>query len=230
MNINSIDQHCTASIERYNFACKIAKSKSVLDIACGPGHSSRLFLAAGANSYDGVDINEEHISYAKYKYSEAHPEGNRINYHIGDTCSFNNGQTFDIITCYNITEHIYDYESAFDNLYQLLNYGGVLFISSDNRMSTRPPYLTSEYSLSGDSSIHAFTPNELLGILANSGFTVNHEKIFGQYHRKVYSKEFINKIVQSICKKCHKRDADDAVVTEVRDKVPEHFIVVATKV
>ena len=222
-----MDQYCTASIERYSFACKIAKSKSVLDIACGPGHSAQLFLAAGASSYDGVDINEEHITYAKYKYAERYPGNASINYHIGDTCSFNIDKTFDIITCYEITKHIYDYESAFDNLYQLLNYGGVLFISSNNNMSTRSPYLPGNYRLSSDSFIHAFTPNELLNILAESGFTVNYEKIFGQYQRKMYSQKFINRIVHGICRKHKKRD--DAVVKEVKDKVPEHFIVVATK-
>ncbi len=222
-----MDQYCTASIERYSFACKIAKSKSVLDLACGPGHSARLFLAAGASSYDGVDIDEDHISYATGKYAEEHPEKEKINYHVGDICSFNNGKTFDIITCYAVIEHIDDYESALDNLYQLLNSGGVLFISSDNRLLTDSFGMTNESAIPNDSHVQEFTPNELLSILTKYGFTVDHEKIFGQYQRRVYSKKIINKIVQAICKKSKRHDG--VVVSEVKDKVPGHFIVVAVK-
>ncbi|MDZ7625500.1 MAG: class I SAM-dependent methyltransferase [Ignavibacteriaceae bacterium] len=56
-------------LERYHFACRYAKGKAVLDIACGVGYSDAMFIEAGAVSYDGVDINEKIIQYAKNNYS-----------------------------------------------------------------------------------------------------------------------------------------------------------------
>ncbi len=87
-------------MERYHFACKLAKGKSILDIACGSGYSASLFLEAGIISYDGVDINEKLLEHANYKYANYAYTSGRINYHVGDICTFNNGKTFDIITCY----------------------------------------------------------------------------------------------------------------------------------
>ncbi|MCK4982243.1 MAG: class I SAM-dependent methyltransferase, partial [Victivallaceae bacterium] len=111
----------TDCMERYHFACKIAKDKSVLDVACGSGYSTSLFIKAGIRSYDGVDINEKQIAYANYRYASHAYSVERVNYHIGDLCTFNNGKTFDMITCYGVIERIKDYESAIKNLYSLLN-------------------------------------------------------------------------------------------------------------
>ena len=80
-------------LERYRFACKYAKEKSVLDIACGVGYSARMLIEAGAVSYDGVDINEKLVEYAKNNYSSE-----RINYFVGDICTFRNNKMYDLIT------------------------------------------------------------------------------------------------------------------------------------
>ncbi len=109
-----------------------------------------------------------------------------------------------------------------------MNPGGALLISSPNRQVTSP-YCSSI----GDkpaNKLHAqeFTPDELLSILNCSGFSVSKEKVFGQRQRKLYPIRFLNKIIQAVLKKLKK--SGGAAVTAVRDKAPEHFIVVATKV
>jgi len=218
----------TDSIERYHFACRIAKNRSLLDVACGSGYSTPLFIEAGVCSYDGVDIDENKIAYANYRYSNQSYLTNRVNYHVGNICEFNNGKTFDIITCFGIIEHIKEYKSAIQNLYSLLNYGGVLLISSPNRLITSPHCMSIDDKPSNKFHVQEFTPNELLSILTSSGFSISQEKLFGQHQRRVYSDKFVNKIVQTICRKSKRRNA--SVVKEVRDKVPEHFIVVATKI
>jgi len=177
--------------------------------------------------YYDFDIDKEQIAYANCRYADMAYLNNKVNYHVGDICTFNNGKTYDIITCYAVIEHIKDYESAIKNLYNLLNYGGVLLISSTNRIITSPHCTSIDDKPSNKSHSQEFTPNELLSILMGSGFSVSQEKVFGQYQRRIYSEQFVNKIVQGICKKCKKKNA--AVVKEVKDKVPEHFIVVATK-
>jgi hypothetical protein len=61
----------------------------------------------------------------------------------------------------------------------------------------------------------------------DSGFDVSQEKKFGQHQRRIYSEFFLNKIVQAICEKSKRMKG--AIVREVKNKVPEHFIVVATR-
>jgi SAM-dependent methyltransferase len=221
------EQLFTDCMERYNFACKIVNRKSVLDAACGSGFSTPLFVEAGAQSYDGVDIDREQIAYANYRYADKAYLNDKVNYHVGDIRTFNNGKTFDVITCFAVIEHIQDYKSVIKNLYGLLNYGGVLLISSPNRMITSPRCMSIDDKPANELHTQEFTPNELLEILMSSGFSISQEKVFGQYQRRLYSEKFLNKIVQGICKKYKKRNA--AVVREVKDKVPEHFIIAATK-
>ena len=55
-------------MERYLFAAKFAQGKNVLDIACGSGYSSPLFVESGAVSYLGVDINKDLVKYANESY------------------------------------------------------------------------------------------------------------------------------------------------------------------
>lgn len=217
----------TDYIERYYFACKIAKDKSILDVACGSGYSTPLFINAGSLSYDGIDIDEKQIASAKSRYAGETYLNNKANYHVGDMRTFNNGKTFDIITCYEVIEHVKDYESAIRNLYSLLNPGGVLLISTPNRLISSPDCLSIDDKPLNKSHTQEFTPNELLSTLICSGFEVNQDKVFGQHQRRVYSNKFVDKIVQAILKKVKKRDT--AVVSEVKNKIPEHFIIAATK-
>ena len=98
-------------MERYKFSTIYCKGKTVLDIACGVGYSGPLFIENEALSYDGVDINEELINNAKSTY-----KSDKIIYHLGDICTFDNDQKFDLITCFETIEHVEDYEGAIKNL------------------------------------------------------------------------------------------------------------------
>ena len=80
-------------LERYRFARKFSRGKSVLDIACGVGYAGPIFIEAGAVSYDGIDINEKLIEYAGKTYGS-----NSINYFLGDICKFNNKKSYELVT------------------------------------------------------------------------------------------------------------------------------------
>ncbi len=140
-------------LERYRFACKYAKGKSVLDIACGVGYSGPKFIEAGAVNYDGVDINENLIEYAKNNYSSE-----SINYLVGDICKFSNNKMYDLITCYETIEHVKNYEDAIKNLHSLLKPGGLLLISSPNRTVTSPNALTLNDKPSNEFHTQEFIP------------------------------------------------------------------------
>ena len=211
-------------IERYRFASMIAKGKSILDLACGEVESVPMFIEAGISSYDGVDINEKQLAVVNNKYALS----DYINYHVGDICTFNCNKTFDIITCYGIIEHVEDYESAITNCYSLLNPGGALLISSPNRRLTSPGCSSIDDKPVNQLHSQEFTPEELLWLLNNYGFIADRNSIYGQRQIRSSSNKFFNRIMHSVQRKIQR--AEDAMVTAVKDREPEHFIVVATKV
>jgi cyclopropane fatty-acyl-phospholipid synthase-like methyltransferase len=206
-------------MERYYFACKYARGKNVLDIACGLGYAAPLFIRAGANSYEGVDLKDELIQHAERRYASTH-----ASFYIGDIRTFDNGRKYDLITCFETIEHVRDYKIALANLFVLLVPGGSLFISSPNRPLTSPyaRYLTDKPA--NEFHTQEFTPDELLRELSLVGFV--EKNLYGQRQRRVYRSRFIRKIA-----KIAFGDPDEkasATVTLMR-KVPRYFIVHASK-
>lgn len=165
-------------MERYKFATRYARGKSVLDIACGVGYSAPLLVQAGASSYDGVDISEELTAYAKRRYGS-----DAVRYHVGDICFFNDGRQYELITCFETIEHVPDYKSALSNLRNLLKPGGLLLISSPNRKITSPGSFSLSDKPANEFHTQEFTPQELLLALRQAGFGANSGNVFGQRQR-----------------------------------------------
>ncbi|OGU66128.1 MAG: hypothetical protein A2W30_08440 [Ignavibacteria bacterium RBG_16_36_9] len=210
-------------IERYRFACKYAKEKSVLDIACGVGYSGPMFIEAGAFSYDGVDINEKLIDYAKNNNSSE-----RINYFVGDICTYTQNKTYDLITCFETIEHIKNYENAIKNLHSLLKAGGTLLISSPNRTVTSPNCNTLADKPSNEFHTQEFIPGELLSILNKNGFIADNRNLYGQRQRKkVYRNRYYRKIIYTLFRNPDIKTSPQ--VTQVTDKLPRYFVIVSTK-
>jgi 2-polyprenyl-3-methyl-5-hydroxy-6-metoxy-1,4-benzoquinol methylase len=165
-------------LERYKFAARYAQGKSVLDIACGEGYSATMIVAAGATSYDGVDINQNLTIYANKKYGS-----NIICYYTSDISSFDSGRRYDLITCFETIEHVPNYKSALLNLHKLLKPDGLLLISSPNRVITSPN--CNSFADKPENKFHTqeFTPDELLEMLRRSGFSAQVRDVFGQRQR-----------------------------------------------
>jgi 2-polyprenyl-3-methyl-5-hydroxy-6-metoxy-1,4-benzoquinol methylase len=210
-------------LERYRFACRYAKGKAVLDIACGVGYSSQMFIEAGAFSYDGVDINEKLIEYAGKTYGS-----NSINYFLGDICTFTPNKTYDLITCYETIEHIKNYETAIKNLNSLLKVGGTLLISSPNRTVTSPNCNTLADKPSNEFHTQEFIPEELISILNKHGFTEDRDNLYGQRQRKkVYRNRYYRKIIYTLFGNPDIKTSPE--VKQVTDKLPRYFVIIATK-
>jgi SAM-dependent methyltransferase len=210
-------------IERYRFACKYAKGKSILDIACGVGYSGPKFIEAGAVSYDGVDINEKLIQYAKKIYGS-----DLISYSVGDIITFNKNKLYDLITCYETIEHVKNYEAAIQNLHSLLKPGGMLFISSPNRIVTSPKALTINEKPSNEFHTQEFIPEELLSILNKNSFTAGRDNLYGQRQRKkVYRNRYCRKIIYTLFGNPDLKTSPE--VKQVTDKLPRYFVILATK-
>ena len=210
-------------VERYRFACRFAKGKSVLDIACGVGFSGPMFIEAGAVSYFGVDINEKLIDYAKNNYGSE-----TINYSVGDICTFNSNSMYDLITCFETIEHIKHYDTALENLHRLLKPGGNLLISSPNRIVTSPKAANLNDKPSNEFHTQEFIPEELLSILNKNEFTADSSNLCGQrQRRKIYRNRYCRKIIYTLFGSPDFKTSPE--VTKVVDKIPRYFVIVATK-
>jgi len=210
-------------LERYRFASKFVNGKRVLDIACGAGYSAPILVAAGATSYQGVDINQNAIDHANQSYASA-----KIKYQTGDITTYHNAEKFDVITCFETIEHIPTYEPAIANLFQLLVTGGTLLVSSPYRPVTSPKTRTLQDQPSNKFHTQEFIPEELITLLKKYGFTAHADSVLGQRQRRHYANKLLRKFSSSL--KGNPNKVTSPAVTKIASGMaPRYFIVVATK-
>lgn len=210
-------------MERYLFACQFAQDKSILDIACGMGYSSKLFIDAGAISYHGVDINKDLINLASDTYT-----ANNIKFEVGDITTYDVDKLYDIITCFETIEHVSSYDTAISNLNSLLKPGGILLITSPNRIITSPSCINLNDIPSNKYHTQEFVPKELLAILNSHGFKADTDNLYGQRQRKkVYKNKYIRKMIYLIFGNMDVKTSPK--VTKVTNKIPRYFLIFATK-
>lgn len=208
-------------IERYKFTVQFGKGQTILDIACGVGYGSFLLSKGGAVRVDGVDISEKVIEYARSNY---HAEN--LFFQTGDICEYKSNIKYDLIVCYETIEHVKNYDKALFNIHRLLREGGLLIISSPNRVITSPNCSSMHDRPCNKFHIREFLIDELRLYLANNGFPIESHKIFGQRQQR----HFKNLYLQMLYKKFFKPDIrKSAVVTPVRELIPRYFIIVAQK-
>ena len=103
---------------------------SILDVGCGGGILSES-LAQSKAHVTGIDANESLIQVAKLHAAETNTS---IQY---ETCMAEDfaakNQTFDVITCMELLEHVPDPEALIKTLSALLKPGGKIFFSTINR-------------------------------------------------------------------------------------------------
>lgn len=105
--------------------------KNVLDIGCGGGILTESLAKAGAIT-TGIDMSDEVIAIAK---QHAEQSELKITYQKISAEKFTNlhTNTFDIITCMEMLEHVPDPVFIIQAASQLLKPGGYLFLSTINR-------------------------------------------------------------------------------------------------
>lgn len=146
----------------------IQNYKVHLDYGCGPGtfigNYSRLESV-------GVDISEIQISFAKKKYG--------TNFDFFNTSQIqqeNFNKKFDVITSIELIEHLTDEEilKLLDDLYDLLDEGGILVLTTPNFSST---YSLIELAVNifgkvsyKEQHINKFNKSRLLELLNQSNF------------------------------------------------------------
>ena len=149
---------------RYKFSVNyIKKNDKVLDVACGIGYGSYIIAKDVPEvRVIGIDIQEMAISYAKRFYNS-----NKIEFKQMDCLSLPFPESsFDVITAFEIIEHLYQYNDFLNNINRLLKIEGILLISTPNENVT--PFDPEKYPF----HVRHFTAAEFKKMLENHGFKV----------------------------------------------------------
>jgi len=117
--------HTTPSYERL-LASLVTPDSSCLDVGCGDGLRSGVWLNQHAGTYVGVDISSRAVEAARNKLNiDA-----RV---ISDATSLPfEDETFDLIVCIEVLEHLFEPQLAATEMRRVLRPGGILVVQVPN--------------------------------------------------------------------------------------------------
>jgi len=111
-------------IATYEYAKNFVKNKTVLDFGCGSGYGTEM-LSKNAAKVTGVDISKEAVDYAKNNYNSDNLDFKTIS-ELTD-------EKFDVITSFQVIEHVPNDIEYVTKLKKFLNPGGYLLISTPDK-------------------------------------------------------------------------------------------------
>lgn len=148
----------TEHVSRYALAARWASGARVLDLGCGAGYGTAE-LAGSARSAMGIDLAPEAIDHA----SSAYPLAN-ISFVPASVTAvpFRDG-TFDLITAFEVIEHLHNWRELLSESRRLLHPNGVFLVSTPNK-----EYYNDSRGASGPNPFHTheFEFDEFRGVLA----------------------------------------------------------------
>lgn len=107
-------------------------NKTVLDLGCGYGEHCIHFVEEGAKRVVGIDISQKMLSIAKTE--NAHQNISYLNMPMEDIGELQ--ERFDIIVSSLAFHYVEDFKALINNIFRLLNDGGVLAFSQEHPINT----------------------------------------------------------------------------------------------
>jgi len=112
-------------IARYAFAAQFAENADILDVGCGVGYGSQWLGQRGAKSVLGIDLSSEAVEHARKNYF--HPA---VSYRTQGAGDIDLTDAVDLVTCFELIEHIEEQERVLDLIKNALRSDGILVIST----------------------------------------------------------------------------------------------------
>ena len=128
-NFASIEEYVLHLMHQsdYERAQKLVSGKVVLDLGCNCGYGSRL-LSQTCHQVIGVDVSSAAIETARRKSQRDNVSFQLID---GITLPFESA-TFDVVTSFQVVEHIADYATYFSEIRRVLKPLGILLLTTPN--------------------------------------------------------------------------------------------------
>jgi 2-polyprenyl-3-methyl-5-hydroxy-6-metoxy-1,4-benzoquinol methylase len=112
----------------YEWIAERTRGQKVVDLACGEGYGSAV-LAGTARSVVGVDANPDAFEHATAKYKQVTFERTMVELWQGDV---------DCVVFLQTIEHIQDPDAMLQHIKQLIEPGGVAYVSTPNVLTLAP--------------------------------------------------------------------------------------------
>jgi 2-polyprenyl-3-methyl-5-hydroxy-6-metoxy-1,4-benzoquinol methylase len=125
-------------IATYKFALKYVKDKRVLDYGCGSGYGS-LMLSDTAEYVTAADISEEAVNFAKNIY-----KANNLAF---KTVSELSDERYDVITSFQVIEHVHNDIEYILKLKRLLKPDGCVLISTPDKSKRLFNYIQKPWNI-----------------------------------------------------------------------------------
>ena len=122
----------------YEFAVKYVNGKIVLDYGCGSGYGSHI-LARKAEKVIAVDIDQDAINYAKNSFVATNL--------VFKTVSELTTERFDVITLFQVIEHVSNAKIFLKEIKKLLNPNGCLLVSTPDRINRLFPIIQKPWNV-----------------------------------------------------------------------------------
>lgn len=117
---------------RYAFAARSVPGKRVLDVGSGEGYGAAL-LAEKAAEVVGIDYSKAAVDHASRAYG-----GAQLSFRVTDATALDPSLgTFDIVTCFEVLEHVEQEDALLTAIARALEPTGTLFLSTPNRLVDR---------------------------------------------------------------------------------------------
>jgi 2-polyprenyl-3-methyl-5-hydroxy-6-metoxy-1,4-benzoquinol methylase len=110
------------------FGIQDGTGKKILDVGCGCGHLLQLFKDFGYEVY-GLDISNYAIEVA----NKTIPDCKIMVHDCQEAFRFNT--KFDIITCFEVLEHLPNPQKAIKNCYEAIKPNGIFIATTPNKLS-----------------------------------------------------------------------------------------------
>lgn len=122
----------------YDRAERLAVGKDVLDVGCNNGYGTAV-LARRCKTIVGIDVSPAAVEEAKSKYGSRNVTFRHVD---GGELPFKDG-SFDLVTSFQVIEHLQDYKKYFDEIRRVLRPAGALLLTTPNafirlRASAKP--------------------------------------------------------------------------------------------